>query len=144
MDEINKRLTEVEYILKKLDDKYINKIPREVWNFISDNKDNSYVFNYDESKTLDEQNLNIDTVAILTYINMEYLLNEEQKKSMQVLLKKDEMIAEEEKRKIYNVNNLFKNEIVVSPSKEESMVEYNESILRKVWNKILKFLHMKN
>ena len=39
MEDLNKRLVEVEYILKKLDDKYLNKIPQEIWDYIEENKD---------------------------------------------------------------------------------------------------------
>lgn len=97
MEEINKRLAEVDYILKKLDNKYINKIPQEVWDYITENKDKNYVFKYDDDKTLAEQNLSIDTISILTYINMEYLLEEEAKRELLTLLKNDEMIAEQKK-----------------------------------------------
>lgn len=109
MEEIDKRLVEVEYILKRLDNKYINKIPQEVWDYINENKDKNYIFKYDENKTLIEQNLSIDTISILTYINMEYLLEEEAKKELVTLLKNDEMIAEQKKKKKYNSNDLFKN-----------------------------------
>ena len=34
MKDLNKRLVEVETILKKLDENYINKIPTEIWDFI--------------------------------------------------------------------------------------------------------------
>lgn len=109
MEDLNKRLVEVEYILKKLDDEYIKKIPQEIWGYIEENKDKNYVFYYDDSKTLIEQKLNIDTISILTYINMEYLLEEEQKKEMIEFLRKDEAIAEKEKARRYNQNELFKN-----------------------------------
>lgn len=109
MEDLNKRLVEVEYILRKLDDSYIRKIPSEIWRYIELNKDNNYIYNYNENKTLLEQNLHIDTIAILTYINIEYLLNEEQKKEMRELLRKDELFAEREKNKRYNVDNIFKN-----------------------------------
>lgn len=56
MEDLNKRLVEVEYILKKLDDEYLNKIPQEIWDYIEENKDKRYIFNYDENKTLVEQN----------------------------------------------------------------------------------------
>ena len=106
MEEINKRLTEVDYILKKLDNKYINKIPQDVWDYITENKDKNYVFKYDDDKTLAEQNLSIDTISILTYINMEYLLEEEAKRELLDLLKNDEITAEQKKRKKYNPDDL--------------------------------------
>ena len=66
MVEENKRLVEVEYILRKLDADYINKIPKEIWDYIEKNKDKDYLFNYDENKNLNKQNLSIDTISILT------------------------------------------------------------------------------
>ena len=108
MVEENKRLVEVEYILKKLDDEYIKKIPQEIWDYIDENKDRSYIFNYDGNKTLVEQNLSIDTISILTYINIKYLLNEQQKKEMLKFLREDMAIAEQEKAKLYTTDELFK------------------------------------
>lgn len=125
MEDLNKRLVEVEYILKKLDDKYIKKIPQEIWNYIKDNKDKNYVFDYDDNKSLVEQNLNIDTISILTYINMEYLLSEEQKKEMKEILRKDEAIAEQEKAKLYNPDDLFKNK-KETKEQEVAIVEVKE------------------
>lgn len=108
MEDLNKRLVEVEYILRKLEEKYIKKIPQEIWDYIEENKDKNYIFKYDDSRNLLEQNLNIDTISILTYINIEYLLDEKQKMEMIEFLKKDESIAEQEKAKLYNPDDLFK------------------------------------
>lgn len=135
MEDLNKRLVEVEYILKKLDDKYLNKIPQEIWDYIQENKDKDYIFNYDENKTLVEQNLSIDTISILTYINMEYLLGEEQKKEMIEFLRKDEMIAEQEKAKLYNPDDLFKNR-KESKQQETSLVEVK---IEKWYEKVFAF-----
>lgn len=135
MEDLNKRLVEVEYILKKLDDQYIKKIPQEIWDYIEENKDKDYIFNYDENKTLVEQNLSIDTISILTYINMEYLLGEEQKKEMIEFLRKDEMIAEQEKAKLYNPDDLFKNR-KGSKQQETSLVEIK---IEKWYEKVFAF-----
>ena len=143
MEEINKRLVEVDCILKKLDDEYINKIPQEVWDFITENKDENYVFKYDDNKTLAEQNLSIDTISILTYINMEYLLEEEAKRELLDLLKNDEITAEQKKRKKYNPDDLFKKQISLdnrNTAKDLSITEVKESVFNKLKNKIKKFL----
>ena len=79
MIEYSKRLVEVDEILKHLSkDNYI-KIPKEIINYIKTNKDVEYVWKYDSSKKLKEQKVSDDTIAILSYLNMEYLLNDEQK-----------------------------------------------------------------
>ena len=136
MEDLNKRLVEVEYILRKLDNEYIKKIPQEIWDYIEENKDKNYVFNYDDNRTLVEQKLNIDTISILTYINMEYLLGEEQKREMIEFLRKDETIAEQEKAKLYNPDDLFKNK-QQSKQQEASLVEVK---IEKWYEKMFSFL----
>ena len=122
MVDVKKRLVEVEYILRKLDDEYINKIPQEVWDYINKNKDKNYVFEYDNDKILSEQNLNIDTISILTYINMEYLLEEKERRELLELLKKDDMVAEQQKKEKYNPEDLFKNK-KEEPKEPISLIE---------------------
>lgn len=102
MEEVSKRLVEVEFILKLLNEENLRKIPNELWNYIVEYKDKDYKFDYDNSKTLNENNLHIDTISMLTYINTEYLLEEQQKSEILDLIKQDQKIAEENKRKKYN------------------------------------------
>lgn len=126
MVEENKRLVEVEYILRKLDADYINKIPKEIWDYIEKNKDKDYLFNYDENKNLNEQNLSIDTISILTYINIKYLLDEQHKKEMLEILREDIAFSEQEKAKLYTKNELFKDkkqEITLIEVKEKNGTE---------------------
>ena len=135
MKEINKRLVEVEYILRKLDDEYINKIPQEVWDYINKNKDKNYVFEYDNDKILSEQNLNIDTISILTYINMEYLLEEKERRELLELLKKDDMVAEQQEEEKYNPEDLFKNK-KEEPKEPISLIEVK---IEKWYEKLFSF-----
>lgn len=122
MEDLNKRLVEVEYILRKLEEEYIKKIPQEIWDYIEENKDKNYIFKYDDSKNLLEQNLNIDTISILTYINIEYLLDEKQKMEMIEFFKKDKSIAEQEKAELYNPEDIFKTK-KENKEQETSLIE---------------------
>lgn len=135
MEDLNKRLVEIEYILRKLEDEYIKKIPQEIWDYIEKNKDKNYIFKYDDSKNLLEQNLNIDTISILTYINIEYLLDEKQKMEMIEFLRKDDAIAEQKKAKLYNTEDLFKNK-KESKQQETSLVEVK---IEKWYEKVFAF-----
>ena len=137
MEDISKRLVEVEYILKKLDGEYISKIPKEIWDYIEENKDKNYIYNYDENKALVEQKLSIDTISILTYINMEYLLDEQEKKEMEELLKKDYIIAEEKK---YNPDDIFKNKGKSYLDKKEECNLPVEVRTEKWYEKLFSFL----
>lgn len=77
--EDEKCLVQVYEILNHLEDDEIEKIPERVINSIFERKDKNYIWLYDETKPLNEQALDRKTIAILSYINIEYLLNEEQK-----------------------------------------------------------------
>ena len=108
MVDYNKRLVEVSVILNHLTKSDYNKIPREVIDTIENNKDREYTWNYDETKDLKEQNVNRDTIAIVSYINMRYLLNEKQKKYVQEILKENQIKIEEIKEQKYNRKNCYK------------------------------------
>ena len=85
MIDFSKRFVEVDEILKYLLEADYNIIPTNVINYIKNNKDKTYTWKYDTSKKLKDQNVSDDTIAILSYLNMEYLLNPEQQEFMRKL-----------------------------------------------------------
>ena len=101
---INENLVELEEVLLNLNDVEKNKIPNEVFEYIKENKDNDYKFKYDCSKNLDEQNLERTTIIMLSYLNMKYLLNDEQRKLM-------EEIHELNQKKVDQINNKFQRDL---------------------------------
>lgn len=140
-----KRLVEVDEVLKYLSEENINKIPEDIRNLIKENKDKQYTWKFDETKDLKDQNLNRDTIIILSYLNMEYLLNTEQKELMEKFHEFNEKKHEEDKSKKYNSNDIFNNnnhdeEIKNTQSiQEQSMIEYKEQTwYQKIFSKILK------
>lgn len=136
MIEYSKRLVEVDEILRYLSPKEFIKIPKDVINAIKENKDKNYIWKYDESKKLKEQNVSDDTIAILSYLNMEYLLNDKQKEYMQ-------KIHQMNNEKVILNNELFKkknNMQETKPSNETKMVVYQENILTKTIDKFKNFV----
>lgn len=103
-----KCLVELDEILKYIDKEDLEKIPEDIRNAIAEKKDKEYKWKYDETKELKEQNIHRKTVAMLSYLNMEYLLNDEQKELMKQIHKNNEEKAEQEKYEKYNPDNLFK------------------------------------
>lgn len=83
MIDYNKRLVEVDEILSYLSEEELLRIPEDVRKIIKENKDKDYIWKFDETKELKDQGLSRDTIIILSYLNMQYLLNEEQKILMQ-------------------------------------------------------------
>ena len=134
MVDYNKRLVEVDEILNYLSEEDLMKIPENVRQIIKENKDKEYTWQYDETKPLKEQNISRDTIAFLSYLNMEYLLNEEQKQYMQQLHKLNEMKLEKEEK--YSGEDLFKDrsEKVEQVSNSVALTAYKESFFTKIKN----------
>ena len=80
--ENEKCLVQLNETLKYLKEEDLNKIPLEIRKAINEEKDKQYKWDYDESKSLQEQNIDRKTIAMLSYLNMKYLLDEEQRKMM--------------------------------------------------------------
>ena len=97
--EYEKCLVEVDEVLNHLSKEELNKIPEDVLKNIKKHKDKEYMWKYDESKRLEEQTFDRNTIAILSYINMEYLLSKEQKVLMEELHRFNEKKIEKEKLK---------------------------------------------
>lgn len=142
--EDKKVLTEVYEILKHLSDEDFKKIPDDVISLIKENKDNGYIWKYDENVDLEEQKINRNTAIILSFINTEYLLNQKQKKLMEEIHLYNEQKLEDEKRKKYNLNDIFmkeKSNIVNINQNVTDIIEVKkESLFIKILNKIKKFL----
>lgn len=142
MIEYKKRLTEVEVILNHLSKQDFNKIPKELINAIVENKDNEYVWNYDENKTLKEQILSKDTIAIISYINMKYLLNEKQKDFIKKIHDENERKCQEELKRKYNSDDIFRNKANKNiTQKNLELVTYKEpKWYQKIFNRILRLI----
>lgn len=135
--EYEKCLVELDEIFKYLKDEEKRNIPYEIRKAIKEKKDKHYHWNYDESKTLNEQNINRKTIAMLSYLNMEYLLNEKQKKLMEEIHKFNEKKIEKEKSEKYNPDSIFKNNIKYDKKEEVALAEVEE---RKWYEKIFSFI----
>ena len=103
-----KRFVEVDEIIKYLPKKDLSKIPNDLIHLIRKNKDSKYIWKYDNNKKLEEQNIHKDTIAILSYINMKYILEDNQKMLMKNLHDYNEMKSEKLKREKFNPENIFK------------------------------------
>ena len=137
----NKRLTEVDEILNYFSEEDLLKIPEQVKKMIKEKKDKNYIWKYDESKSLLEQNLNRDTVIFLSYLNMEYLLNEEEKELMVEIHKLNQRKIDEANIKKYKANEIFgKPKLIEETQKEKEenteLVEYKENIFIRIFRGI--------
>ena len=144
----NKSLTEVYEVIKRFSEYEYNKIPKETIDVIVKNKDNEYNWKYDDSKSLLEQNLSREAIAILSYINLEYLLSGEKRKLMEEIYKMNERKLEQKKSELYKADELFKNRNIVEneeaqiKEKNVSLIEVKENIFTKFIKRIKSLLNV--
>lgn len=124
MREYKRSLVELDEVLKYLSKEEYAKIPEDILEAIKENKDKEYTWEYDETKKLKEQNLMIETVAFLSYLNMEYLLNDEQRELMEQFLRLNEE-KQKQKQKLFQEkqNNINSERIFNKESIEEGSIQ---------------------
>lgn len=102
--------TEVLEVLKHTSKSIVEKIPENFINFLKDNKDDEYFTEIDFSKSNWEDDVKEETQAILALIYREYIVSPEKKRELIRDEREEQKIIENEIRKKYNPDNLFKNE----------------------------------
>ena len=145
MRKYNKAYKEVIEILKYMSQEEKEKIPNKMIRMFEDKKDKNHQFKYDESKNFDEQELLIETKAILANIFRDYWATPEQRERIVAKQEYDRLKVEEQKKEKYNPDNLFKKkdkvEEIVDNTECKDLVKYKEeSFLRKMLRKIKSIL----
>ena len=141
--------TEVLTILNYMETEYQEKIPKKLIDFFERNSAKDYKFDIDLAIPLKEQELKAKTLSLLAMLNLNYWCNSDEEK--QELIKhysENEKKYQEELRKKYNPDNLFKkhnqeNKIEENIVKNEvALVEYKESIFKRFINRIKNIFHI--
>ena len=130
MINLKDRLSELDVILNYIEPEEWLKIPDDVIFYIKENMNKDYKWEYDKTKSLENQNLNKDTFSLLTFIMYKYVASEEEKKEISLLINE---ITEELKQR-YDVNNIFKktNEENKNISDSQEIYTSNENALIKI------------
>lgn len=132
---------EVDAILSIMDEKYINKIPKKLKVMFEEGKSDDYKPKINTRKSLNEQNLQRETLVILAMLCLNYWCeNEEEKETLIKEYYENDKRREDELREKYDPDNIFKNRNKTIEEHNEygnnKLIEYKESIYRKLWNKI--------
>ena len=131
-----KAYTELNEIFKILDKEQKDKIPNDFINNISNNMDKDYKFELDSSKGIFEQELMVETEALLVEIYERYLAPEEKKKE-----KYKQNIFENNKKAINPqhdknvIESIQKDNILPIESKKENLFEKILNFIKKIFNK---------
>lgn len=143
--------SEVLEILKYIPVEDYNKIPKNKIELFETNANNDYSFNYNPDKTLEEQEVSKIAKGIIAILFRDYWATEIQREKIISKQKYDRIKIEEEKRAKYNTdifqdrNNHKQEQNIVEDisTNEVAIVEYKETIFRKIVNKI-KSIFFKN
>ena len=138
--------TEVYTILQDLDEDEYDKIPPEVIEAIEANMNKEYNYELDDELQLKDQPMLPETKAILFNLFRDYLATTEQKAKIIRMQNEERQKNELKKQQMYNTD-VFANrqkENFNKPNNEKiQIVEYKESIFRRILNKIKSFLRRK-
>ena len=126
MDEINKRVfSEVIEVLNNSEKEIQEKIPQKFINFLNENKDENYIPSINFSDEHWEDSVEDDTRAMLALIYRDYIISEDERKTLINEEKIEQRKIEEELREKYNPDNIFKKNV---EQKDESTVNNNQLI----------------
>lgn len=108
----NKKVNaEILSVLMTLGDKYINKIPHSVVEYLIQNSNMEDMPSIDKNKRIEEQNISKDARVFLTMLKLKYWCkSEEEKEILLKLLNENEEKQKQKMQEKYNSDNLFKNE----------------------------------
>ena len=146
-NEYAKAYKEVLEIIKFFPEEEYVKIPKDKIDFFKENMDESYEFTIDPKIELSKQNISEEANAIIINLFLDYYATEKQKVEIKKILVLNEQVAEQEKLKKYNPDELFKNKIENKEQLEEqetALVEYKENFFTRFKNFILNLLHKKS
>ena len=119
----------------------IEKIPEDAIEFLSDNASKNYKpkINYEDG--IENLKLKPKTRAILALIYRNYLCNDDERKAYNQRLTENEKIYQQQLKKIYNSEDLFKDK-QKTIAIENAMLRpvKNENIIQKIINKLQKLL----
>lgn len=146
--ELSEAAVEFNCILENSSKTIIEKIPTKFLEFIKNIESKTYEFNYDKSKSLNEQNLKPETRGLIALVYEKYICNDDERR---VYIKKCQSVMEEQerlKREKYNPNDLFNKEDknIIEKSKNEVQIKVykKENFLQKIIKNVKKLFKKYN
>lgn len=143
--------SEVYAILNMLGKEYINKLPKDIYNIIKEEKYTEYNPVYETTVALDKQDVKKETISIIAFLHLNYWCNEDEKiklrelfdenedKYQEELKQQEEQEVEQEDEEIQDDNN----EIEIGKEFLSMIVYKEENFAQRIFNKIRKLFSRK-
>ena len=104
-----KAYTEILEIINFMGDRYRKKTPQKLLDFFEENKDKNYIYKINEINDDVTRNFSKETLGLLSLMEYKYWASDSEKELLKKSLIENEKKYQEELRKKYNPDNLFKN-----------------------------------
>lgn len=135
---------EVLEVLNNSNQNIIEKIPKKFITFLNENKDNNYNVKIDFSDVNWDNSVKPETQAILALVYRDFIASPIEREKLLAEEKEEQIKHENELRKKYDLDNLFKNKApkVETIKNDTAVVKYKESVFQKILNKIKNIFHI--
>jgi len=137
---------EVLDILEHMNANDLARVSKKFINFLKENASKEYKCNLDYSKKLNDMELKEETRGLLALMYEKYWCPEEEKEELKKKFYENEKKYQEELIEKYNSDNIFsksQDNIIKPENNQTQLIEYKESVFRKILNKIREFLKIK-
>lgn len=135
--EYKSSISEVLDIINNMEDIYREKISTKFMEFLVENQNEKYINHMNPNLEMNEQIKGKKTKEILAIIAYNYWYNEEQREEYKKRLKENEEIHQQELRKLYDTDNLFKrNRESEDTNNMQIMVVQKKKWYQKIFEKI--------
>ena len=134
--------SEVVCLLKYFPEEYINKLPSKLLEMFEKKSREEFYIKIDVNKSLKEQYICEETKTVLATLNYNYWSNEIEKEKFKRKFIENEQVYQQKLAEKYNPDNLFKNNQEEVSAENVCMIEYKESWIRKIMNKIKNVFRM--
>lgn len=144
--------TEVNCLLEYLPKSYIDKLPKKLIELIKMQSNEQYNINIDPNKSLLEQNFSKKTKDLISVMKYNYWSTEEEKKQLEKIFYENEKQYQEELRKKYNMDDIFKRKESINKDENTTKnIDVNnlpvevkkENIFKRIFNCIMKIFNKK-
>jgi hypothetical protein len=144
-----KAYSEIDEFLELLSEEQRNKIPKKLREFFKEEKDQEYKKGINPNIAIKNQDLKEETLGIIALLNLQYWCEDEnEKQRLREVYAKNEQVYQEMLQVAFNPDDIFKKrtsnaEKELEQAENTQIVEYKEPIIKRIFNKILKSLHLK-
>ena len=150
MNKVNSEVyVDISIIIKMMPEEMRNKLSKKFIEFIENNKSTNYNSNINPEIPLKEQELRQETKEMLGIIYRDYLCSKEERARLIREEKIELEHIEEEKRKQYDPNNIFKRNNRNLEEKEKpdlkgcNVIKYREPFIKRMLNKLKSIFRIK-